>query len=340
MADMNTPIKVGDVTFTPGDLAKTFITYRKELIVQPMLAMNKLLEHCSVRTGIRYKEVVTEMSGGSFEIGNYKKDKEHKADVNFDARPLETFFGNCIETIDPNAIVQSIWGSDVTKGEGLKNVPYTLRVCAYILSKLGERLYFNSFTAKHDGTVFDKTAAFFNGFDSLIDMDINGTNENKKVYISEDLGNLCYLPESITKENAEDALKDFYWNEKIKDQLRDKKLKMFINSRTYHYYTEAYQTRHGALPYNQNYDKRTLEGAENVELVPLSCVPMDFMLLTPKNNILLLYNQKTADENYTVEPSKKNHYDLDFIANMFFGTQFESVSPETFAVSKKKPATI
>lgn len=76
MAD--TKLKVGDVTFTPAELSKTYQTYRKELIVQPMLAMDKLLQHCSVRTGIRYRETVTEMSG-TFEIGNYKKDKKQNA---------------------------------------------------------------------------------------------------------------------------------------------------------------------------------------------------------------------------------------------------------------------
>lgn len=330
-----TTLKVGDVNFTPEKLSKTFQTYRKELIVQPMLAMDALLKHCSVRTGIRYRDTVTEMSG-KFEIGNYKKDKEHKADVNFDGRVLETFFGNCIETIDPNAIYQSIWGSDITKGDGLKNVPYVVQVCAYILKKLGERLYTNAFTAKHDGSVFDKTASFFNGFKTIIDKDIKGENENKKVYISKELGNLFELTDSITKENAEDALKDFYWGDNISEVLRGQNLKLFVNSRVYHYYTEAYQTRHGALPYNQSYDKRTLEGAENVEIVPLSCVPMDFMLLTPKTNMLLLYNQKSSDENFIVERSLKNHYDVDFIANMFFGVQFESVSPEVFAVAQKK----
>ena len=63
---------------------------------------------------------------------------------------------------------------------------------------------------------------------------------------------------------------------------------------------------------------------------------MDFMLLTPKTNMLLLYNQKSSDENFIVERSLKNHYDVDFIANMFFGVQFESVSPEVFAVAQKK----
>lgn len=103
----------------------------------------------------------------------------------------------------------------------------------------------------------------------------------------------------------------------------------------YHYYTEAYQLNHGSLPYNTNYDKRTLEGASNVEFAPLANVPDDFLLLTPKSNILALFNQKTSDETYIVEKSLDNHYDVDFIANMFFGTQFESVSKEIFSVWKK-----
>ncbi|MDD6553080.1 MAG: hypothetical protein PUF37_05775 [Prevotellaceae bacterium] len=337
MADTATSntLKVGNVTFTAAELAKTFVTYRTQLIIQPMLAMDALLQHCSVRTGIRYREVVTEMSG-KFEIGNYKKDKHKDADINFDGRVLETFFGNCIEGIDPNAIYQSIWGSNITKGDGLKNVPYVVQVCAYIMKKLGERLYDNAFTAKHDGTNFDETAAFFNGFKTIIDNDIAGTNENKKVYISEALHNLYQFTDSITKENAEDAFTDFYWSENLSPKLRKQQLKMFVSDINYHYYTVAYQTRHGSLPYNQQFDKKTLDGASNVELVPLSNVPKDFMLLTPKTNILLLYNQKTDDENYTVEKSLSNHYDLDFIANMFFGTQFESVSPEVFAVAEKK----
>ena len=105
---------------------------------------------------------------------------------------------------------------------------------------------------------------------------------------------------------------------------------------TYHMYTEAYQVNHGSLPYNQSYDKRTLEGASNVELVPLANVPKDFLLLTPKNNIYLLFNQQTEDEKFLVKPSLTNHYDVDFIMNYFFGTQFESVSPEVLRYWRKK----
>lgn len=328
------PAKLGNITFTPESLTTTFQTYREQLIVQPMLAMSQLAKYCSIRTGIRYRETVGEMSG-KFQMGNYKKDKLGNGNVNINGRVLETFFGNCIEPIDPNAIYQTIWGSNITKGDGLKNVPITLAVCSYILKQIGENLFLNAFTAKHDGTNFDETAAFFNGFKTIVDNDIAGTNESKQVLISEAIGNLELSTTGITEENAEDQVKNFYWNRgaKLRGQAH---LEYFMSDKTYHRYTEAYQQNHGALPYNQSYDKRTLEGASNVEICPLSNVPDDFMLLTPKSNILLLYNQKTDDEKYICEKSLNNHYDIDFIANMFFGVQFESVSPETFAVYEKK----
>lgn len=326
-------ITKGNITFTPEELTRTFQTYRKELIVQPMLAMSQLLQHVSIRTGIRYREIVSEMSG-NFEIGNYKKDKESSGNLSIDGRVLETFFGNCIESIDPNSIYQSIWGSNITKGDGLTNTPIVLQICAYIMKKLGENLYYNAFTAKHEGTVFDKTASFFNGFKTILENDIAGTNENGKVLISTELGNLCTSTESITEVNAEDLVKDFYWLN-TNEKLRAQQLKLFVSDMTYHKYTEAYQLNHGALPYNQSYDKKSLDGASNVEFVPLSCVPQDFMLLTPKSNILALYNQKSDDETYLCKPSLKTHYDVDFIANMFFGVQFLSVSPETLCYWKK-----
>lgn len=326
-------VKKGNITFSPEELSRTFQTYRKDLIILPMLAMSAMLQHCSIRTGIRYRETVGQM-GGNFELGNYKKDKMGTGDISIKGRVFETFFGNCIEPIDPNAIYQSIWGSNITKGDGLKNVPIVLQVCSYIMKKLGENLYRNAWKAKHDGTKFDKTADFFNGLKTIIDMDIAGTNEDKEVKISADLGNLSTSAEPISKENAEDVLKDFFWSRC--DILRGLPLKMFMSDMTYHLYTEAYQLNHGALPYNQSYDKRTLEGASNVELVPLSNVPDDFLLLTPKSNIYLLFNQKTDDEKFICEKSLKNHYDVDFIANMFFGTQFESVSKEMFSVHMKQ----
>lgn len=313
------------ITFTPEELSKTFVKYSKELIQQLMFAMGSALNQMSALTGIRYKEVVSSLAG-KFEFSNYKKDRLGNGLVSIDGREIETFFGNCIEPIDPNSIYQSIWGANITKGDALKNVPITKLICAYIMAQLGENIFLNLFTAKHvEGQ--DGTANWFNGFKTILDADVTAGR------ITTDDKNLSEI-ESITDENAEDVVKDFYWG--ADPILRSQRLKLYMSDMAYHHYTESYQLNHGALPYNQSYDKRTLEGASNVEFVPLACVPDDFLLLTPRNNIKLLYNQKTDDETFIVEKSLQNHYEVDFIANMFFGTQFMSVHQRTLRYGRVK----
>lgn len=332
-------IKIGNVTYGAEELSKTFQTYRKEFVIMPFLAMKLLAKHMNVRTGIRYRETVSQMSTNA-EISNYSKTKHQDADVKIDPRVFETFFGNIVQGIDPNAIYQSIWGSNVTKGDGLKNVPIVVQVCAYLVKKIGEKIFMNSFTAKHDSSDTTSTSKWFNGFQTILENDVAGTNYSNKVLISADIGNLVEGAESITADNAEDLIKDFYWNQvgnpAAAAKLRSQQLNLFMSDQAHHFYTESYQTNHGSLPYNQAYDKKTLDGASNVEFVPLPCVPDDFLLLTPKNNAYLLFNQKTDDDKFLVKPSLSNHYDVDFIMNYFFGTQFESVSPEVLRYWKKK----
>lgn len=332
-------IKIGNVTYGAEELSKTFQTYRKEFVIMPFLAMEQLAKHMNVRTGIRYRETVSQMSTDA-EISNYSKTKHQDADVKIDPRVFETFFGNIVQGIDPNAIYQSIWGSNVTKGDGLKNVPIVVQVCGYLVKKIGEKMFMNSFTAKHDSTDTTSTSKWFNGFQTILENDVAGTNYTNKVLISADIGNLVEGAESITADNAEDLIKDFYWNQvgnpAAAAKLRSQQLKLFMSDQAYHFYTESYQTNHGSLPYNQAYDKKSLDGASNVGFVPLPCVPNDFLLLTPKNNAYLLFNQKTDDDKFLVEKSLSNHYDVDFIMNYFFGTQFESVSPEVLRYWKKK----
>lgn len=316
---------MAEFKFTPESLSQTFITYRRQMIEALMLGMKPAVDSMSVMTGIRYKEVVAEI-GGNFEFSNYKKDRLGTADIPIKGRELETFFGNCVQPIDPNQLYQTVWGANVTKGDGLKNTPIAVAVCAYIMKKLGENQFLNLFTAKHDASK-DGTANWFNGFQTILEKDVTDGN------ISADEGNLFTFTDSIDGDNAEDTVKDFYWS--AAPALRAQKLRLFISDKGYRNYMDAYQKAHGALPYNVTYEKKTLDGASNVEITPLACVPDDFLLLTPRQNIKLLYNQKSDDDRYLVERSLSNHYDVDFIANAFFGTQFLSVGSHTLLYGKK-----
>ena len=151
-------IKIGNVTYGASELSKTFQTYRKDFILMPFLAMAALAKHCNVRTGIRYRETVSQMSATA-EIGNYSKTKHEDAAVNIDPRVFETFFGNIVQGIDPNTIYQSIWGSNITKGDGLKNVPIVIpiRITAnkkgVMNHKISKELSANCGRLKNFGTI-------------------------------------------------------------------------------------------------------------------------------------------------------------------------------------------
>ena len=328
------PVVDPQTTFTPEALSTAFQKYRTELIVMPMYAMAQALQHMGYRDGIRYKEHVHEMKG-NFQMGNFDKYKKGDGAIEIVQRTLETFLGNCIEPIDPISIYKSLWGSDVTKGEALKTVPWVKRVCAYIMAQLGEQMFKVMWTAKHDPTNTTLTSKWFNGFCTIEDDEIAAG----KMAMEE--GNLYYLPETFTPENAEDLLKDFYWGiaggwNGVNDKLRNQKLKLFMHVKTKHFYEEAYQHNHGALPYNEQYIKAHLDGVPNVEFVPLTNVPENYLCLTPKNNILALWNQRTADETFLVKESKTSHYDVDFLANMFYGEQYLSINKEMLCVARNK----
>ena len=338
MADSNflnagQPVVDPKTTFTPDALKDGFQKYRTELIVMPMFAMKMAMQHMGFADGIRYKEHLHEMSG-KFQMGNFDKYKKGDGAINIDQRTLETFLGNCIEPIDPISIYKTLWGSDVTKGEGLKNVPWVKRVCAYIMKQLGENMFNVMWTAKRDETNTRETKKWFNGFCELENIEILAGKMSKEI------GNLYTLPEAVTPENAEDLLKDFYWGnvaagwKGVDKKLRAQSLKLFMSDWMKHCYEEAYQMNHGALPYNRQYEQAHLEGAPRVELVALPNVPNNYLSLTPKNNIMTLWNQRTQDENFLCEKSLTSHYDVDFIANMFYGEQYRSINKEMLCVAR------
>lgn len=331
IVNVGQPVVDPKTTFSPEALSESFQKYRTDLIVMPMFAMQQALQHMGVRTGIRFKEHVHEMRG-NFQIGNFDKYKKGNGAIEIVQRTLETFLGNCIEPIDPISIYKSLWGSDITKGEALKNTPWVKRVCAYMMAQLGEHIFDEMWTAKRDASNTTLTSKFFNGFNTLEDIEIEAGS------MSVEEGNLLYLDgsEGINTENAEDVIKDFYWGADAK--LRKQKLQLFMSDLTKHYYEEAYQMNHGALPYNQQYQKTFLEGAPNVEFVGLPNVPDNYLCLTPKQNILALFNQQTADETYLCEKSLTSHYDVDFLANMFYGEQYLSINKEMLRVARMPKA--
>lgn len=317
------------VTITPDALAKSAAKYRKELLIMSVIALANTLQHMSLRTGIRYKETVGELSG-AIELGPYDETRVDESGVNVTARELETFFGSVIKKFSPNSVYQSIYGDSIVLGDGLKNVPITKAVLAFLMKKISQGLNKNIWTAVRNaaGTT---TKDLFNGFDTITDTEITsgGIAVAKK--------NLYDFTASITSANAVDELKKFYrsaTDELQGDGDESLKLKLFMPKSIYNAYVDDYQTTVGSVPYNKEFKKTFLEGSDDqCELVPLANkTGTKYLHLTPKSNMLVGVDQVSDTEKLTVE--KHEPFRLDFVAAMFFGCQFETISPERLLVGK------
>ena len=322
---------MGKMTITPEQLQLSGHKFRTELLQMPVHAMQETLQYMTLRRGIRYAESVGELTG-NIELGPYSETRIDNDGMNIKGRTLYTFLGSVVKKFSPNSVVKSIYDAAITKGENLKNVDIALRVLSYLTAKLGGNLQSHIWDAVRDddGTT---SVDLFNGFDTITTSEIKATTPT----ISTTIGNLFEFTEAITANNAVDQLKAFC--EKASELLVDsgQQVKLFCSPAIYRAYLKDYQSTVGAIPYNTEYKKTVVEGFENVSFVPLyNKANSPYIHLSTQGNMLVGVNQEGEEENIPIE--KHEAFVLQYIATMFFGVQFESISPERLLVGKLKTA--
>lgn len=320
MADMN-------INITPQSLSQSAVKYRKELLKMPLFSMSKLLPYVTLRTGVRYKEMVGELSG-DMQMAPYKVRRHDDNDVDIKGRELEVYFGNCVKGFNPNSVVQSLYGADIVKGEGLKNVPITLQVLTYLMGKMGEKLYNESFTAVRNATG-DTTHDLFNGLKTIAAAEITGGG------LAANKGNLVANITAPTQSTVISFFEDFV--DAADEKLKGQKSFLLCHPKWKRMYERAYREEFGPLRYNNEFNKLSLDGEPNVEIVGLSCVPEDFLQLSTKENVLFGTNLESDQSSVLVEKALDSHFLLDFVAAMFWGCQYESLSKERLLIGTIAP---
>lgn len=306
-----------------SDLAKSAQTFRKDLLSVPIIGAAATLQHMSARPKVRGKETVGLLSG-NFEIGPYDPKRVNGEGVTITPRTLETFLGSCIERFDPNQVWQTVYGSLITQGEALKDVPIAKAILTYAMKKLGQNLNMALFAGKRNESG-KKTSELFDGFDTITAAEIAAEN------IATAKKNLFAL-EAFTNANAVDQLKALY--AASSDELQGQKVKLYMPRDVYRFYCEDYQATVGATPYNREYKKTFLEGSDDLcELVPLTSKKgSKFLHLTSQENMLYGFGDGLADEK--VEICKVHEIYLSLVATMYFGVQFECIEPEVLMVGQ------
>ena len=304
-------------------LSKSFAKYRSDLIQIPSYSIDKAAQYMSKRNGVRGKETVGELSG-DMQIGPYHTTRTDENGVTITGRTLETYLGSSVKPFEPNAVRESIYGSNEFQGDALKNQPITKLVGIYLMGKLGEAFYRSLFTAKRNETG-DKTVDLYDGFKTIADAEIAAGS------ISVEKGNLFHTTK-ITDVNAVEQFEAFY--DAANEKLQDENTFLFCNTAEKRAYEKDYRATYGNLSYNEGFKKLYLDGEDKCQIVGLSCVPRGFKLITPQSNMLLGLATDGDKCSFDVAENKISHFLVDFVATMYFGVQFESISPERLLVGE------
>lgn len=305
------------INITPDELKTSFAKYRKDLIQIPSRALDEAAKYMSRRIGVRGKETVGQLDG-DMQLGPYSLTRKDENGVTITGRTLETYLGSCVKPFEPNKVRESILGSNVFQGEALKNQPITKLVGAFLFGKLGEGLFNELFTAKRNETG-TKTVDLFDGFKTITDKEI------KAKAVSTDKGNLKQTTK-LTNVNAVDVLEEFY--DAADEKLKKENTFMFMSSYELMLYRRAYRSVYGQLNYNEKFEQLHLDGSNKCTLVGLDNVPQGFKIITPGSNMLIGLATEGDKCSFDVEKSLDSHFLVDFVATMYFGTQYESIVKE------------
>ena len=312
------------INISDAELQKSAVTYRKDLLVMPVIAAEATLQHMTPRPGVAGREVLGQLSGG-IELGPYDPQRYDDDGLDIKPRTLETYLGSVSKRFDLNSVAKTVYGSLTTQGEALTSLDLARQVLNYLSMQLGRNLNLHIWNAKRNDTG-TKTKDLFDGFDTITQKEIAaGTIDTTE-------GNFMQLSQAIDESNATDILMSIY--ESADDILQGVPTKMFVPVSVYRAYNKDYLASFGNVVYNTQFKKTYLEGTDNLcELVPLvSKKGSPYIHLTTKSNMIYGYGDGLDSEKIAIE--KHHEFLLSFVATMFFGCQFEAINKERLMVAK------
>lgn len=314
----------GKFQFSPEDYKNAAIKYRSELLYLPILGISDTLKHMTGRPGIQYAERVGQASADA-QFAPYDPANVTNTDLKVIYRELRTHFGSVVADFEPNTAISTLLGHSAAqaKGDSQIQTPTAKHVLALISKSLSGNLNKAIWNGKRNAAG-KTTKDLFDGFDTIT------ANEITNGEIAASKGNYVKITKAITPANVVDVLKKAMFA--MDPALRAEDCNIYCSQELVDMYNEGYQMLHGALPYNKEYNKNTLEGSGGrLHFVPLTNkAGSNFIHISPKKNMLVGYDQMGDVESVAVKEYKP--FILSYIATMFFGVQFESIDKSRLMV--------
>lgn len=308
---------------TPELLSESCQQFKTELIQMPITVMaDQTAKYITIVPGVRNQVSWGELDGDA-QLAPWSKNNKDDADDEIVGRTLMVYPGNCAKDFDPMPYFHSIYGQSIALGQSMTANQIARKVATLFAAKCGQHI-------DEDAVWFGKrdpkgknTASLFDGYDTIIAKEITAGN------ISTEHGNYIKLGK-IDNTNATEKLKLFYRS--INKKLRKQNTFMYMSPEIYNAYVDDYQARHGSLPYNQTFDKDTLEGSRGkCKFAVLdNMAGSNYLKISTKPNFLL-GTDINAQEN-KVNIAKYSSWVLTFEYAGVYGAQIRTLSKEAFMV--------
>ena len=274
-----TPDEMAEV-ITPELLRESCQQIRKELLTMPFqVFQDQTAKFVTVLPGVRNQVMFNELAGDA-ELAPYSTKNHDTAEYTITGRILEVFPGNCAKDFDPMPLFHSIYGESLALGQALTKHQIARRLLVYFAAKIGKHINDVVFVGGVRNVNGKTTADLFDSFDTIIAKEIVAEN------ITAGKNNFINLGK-IDKTNAVEVLKEFYRS--CDPELRKQNTFLYMSPEIYDAYVDDYQARHGALPYNNSFEKDTLEGSRGkckfAVLDNMAC--SNFLKISVKPNFLL-----------------------------------------------------
>lgn len=285
----------------------------------PIIGLKSVLQYMTPRPGIRGKEHVGTASGNA-QFAPYNPSNTTNYDLNIDFRTLETHFGSVVADFEPNTAISTILGLGATKGDGQMETPTAKTVLALISKGLSNNLLMAMGDASFNksGTT---TKDLFDGFETIFNQYHSDTS------ISADVKkrNITYWDSSKKGQTPYRVVKHAL--RRMSPELRATKCYLYCSQSFLDQYNEEYMLEHGGIVYNTQYDQQFVEGSNKmIEFCVMPFLKDRFAWISPKENVLVGYDQMGDEENVMVKEYKP--FILTYVATMFFGVQWESLDPK------------